>query len=195
MDVKHRKLCRRYDIAGDAHFLTYSCFHRLPLFSKDRTRTWMLRAFQLGREKNQYDLWSFVIMPEHVHAVLLPHPGVKISEILTMLKQSVSKRALIWLKNNHPEFLVRLEDRQPNGKRSYRFWQRGGGYDRNLRSLSDIYEKILYVHGNPVRRGLTIVPEDWSWSSCLAWQTGKDFPIAIDRDSLPPLMPNERRYG
>jgi putative transposase len=193
MEPTYRKQCKRFDIDGDAHHLTFSCYQCLPLFSKDRSRDWMLKALQLGREKSQYDLWAYVIMPEHVHIVLLPHQGIKMSAILTTIKQSVSKRALLWLQDNAPAFLVKLEDVQPNGDRCYRFWQRGGGYDRNLRSIVDIYEKIEYIHANLVRRGLTATPEDWACSSCRAWETGEDIPIAIDRNSLPTLNPGERK--
>jgi putative transposase len=187
MEPTHRKLCKRFDVDGDAHCLTFSCFHRLPLFSCDRSCLWMCDALKMGREKDLYDLWAYVIMPEHVHIVLLPHPRVKISQILTTLKQSVSKRALIWLHQNATDFLAKLEDVQPNGKKYHRFWQRGGGYDRNLRTVSDIYEKIEYIHNNPLRKGLTACAKDWPWSSCQAWETGVDTPIAIDRQSLPML--------
>jgi len=155
----------------------------------------MLDALVLGRQQDEYDLWAFVVMPEHVHVVLLPRPGVKISQILTTLKQSVSKRALCWLCQNCPEFVARLEDVRPNGKRAYRFWQRGGGYDRNLRTVADIYEKIEYIHGNPVRRGLVAHPEAWPWSSARAWATGEDDPIALDRQSLPARAPSHFKRG
>ena len=151
----------------------------------------MLKALTLGREKGQYDLWAYVIMPEHFHAVVWPRPSVRVASILSTWKQSVSKRALNWLRNNAPAFLAQLEDTQPNGKRHHRFWQRGGGYDRNLRSVSDIYEKIDYIHNNPVRRGLVKTPAEWPWSSCRAWEIGEDEPIAIDRQSLPRLKPND----
>jgi len=131
-----------------------------------------------------YDLWGYVIMPEHVHIVLLPKPEIKTSRILSTIKQSVSKRALLWTKQNAPDFLKSMEDIQPDGKHHYHFWQRGGGYDRNLRSMEDVHEKIQYIHNNPVRRGLTKTPDDWKWSSFHAWQTGEDIPMAIDRESL-----------
>ncbi len=188
MTAPPRKTCRRFDVPGEAHCLTFSCFGRMPLFSRERSCWWMLQALNLGRTRQQYDLWAYVIMPEHVHVVLQPQPGVRIASILTTLKQSVSKRALLWLRQEAPEFLPRLEDRQPNGQRFYRFWQRGGGYDRNLRTVSDVHEKVEYVHANPVRRGLSATPESWPWSSCRAWQTGEDQPIAIDRESLPTLV-------
>ncbi len=146
----------------------------------------MLDALELGRQNQLYDLWAFVIMPEHVHLVILPEHGIRISAILKTIKQSASKRALLWLHTNEPQYLRHLEVIHPNGRRCYRFWQRGGGYDRNLRTVADIHEKINYVHNNPVRRGLTDAASAWKWSSCHAWETGADEPIAIDRESLPP---------
>jgi putative transposase len=186
MGGDHRKSCKRYDVAGDAHFLTFSCFHRLPLLSRDRTCHWMLQAIASSRGKAPFDLWAYVLMPEHVHLVILPRGNARISSILRM-KSSVSKRAISWLKRHGPEFLEKLEDVQPNGDRHYRFWQRGGGYDRNLRTVHDIHEKIRYVHENPVRRGLVERAVDWKCSSAHAWASGVHDPIPIDRDTLAPL--------
>ncbi|MCA8990243.1 MAG: hypothetical protein KDA78_21525, partial [Planctomycetaceae bacterium] len=79
------------------------------------------------------------------------------------------------------------QDQQPSGKTHYRFWQRGGGYDRNLRSTSDVHEKIRYIHENPVRRGLCQFPSDWKWSSAHAWETGENTPLEIQKESVPTL--------
>ena len=123
-------------------------------------------------------------MPEHVHIVLLPNEKIRISRILLTIKASVAKKALLWIRGHAPAFLERMEDRQPNGHSHYRFWQRGGGYGRNLRSAYDIREKILYIHANPVRRGLVATMEDWYWSSYRAWNTEQNVPIPIDRNSF-----------
>ncbi|MGY8771302.1 MAG: transposase [Pirellulales bacterium] len=96
--------------------MTFSCYRRLPLFTKQRTSQWIVEAIERSRQKNPFDLWAWVIMPEHVHIVLLPHPKVRIASILTTLKQSVARRAIHWLKENSPEFLNELRDVQPNGK-------------------------------------------------------------------------------
>jgi putative transposase len=66
----------------------------------------------------------------------------------------VSKRALLFVKLHAPSFLKRMEDRQPNGDVHYRFWQRGGGYDRNVFESATVCKQIEYIHNNPVRRGL-----------------------------------------
>ena len=183
----HRKTRKTYDTPGDSHFLTFSTFKRLPLLTKERSCQWVVDAIGLSRERNPFDLWAWVIMPEHVHLALYPLQETKIAAILKTLKQSVSKRAINWLKVNSPDYLPTIEDVQPNGKRTYRFWQRGGGYDRNLRSVRDIHEKILYIHQNPVARGLAPRSKDYPWSSAKAWETGVNNPLSIDRESVPPL--------
>jgi putative transposase len=188
--MEHGKRVHRksFDIEGQAHALNFSCFGRQPLFTGPRSPVWLLESLAAARRKTPFDLWAFVVMPEHVHLVILPHPGVTISAILRWIKRPVTNQALRHIRRHCPEFLPRLADRQPNGEISYRFWQRGGGYDRNLRSLPDVHEKIKYVHDNPVRRGLVQKAEDWPWSSARAWQLGVDEPISLDRDSLPPLV-------
>ena len=193
MPDTHRKTRKSFDTPGDSHFLTFSTFKRLPLLTKDRSCKWVVDAISLSRTRNPFDLWAWVIMPEHVHLVLYPREGTKIASILKTLKQSSSKRAINWLKLNAAEYLSTIEDIQPNGKRAYRIWQRGGGYDRNLRSVRDIHEKIAYTHQNPVSRGLVPRPLDFQWSSANSWESGVDVPLSIDRDSVPPLTIQDDR--
>ncbi|MBN2448608.1 MAG: hypothetical protein JXO22_17920 [Phycisphaerae bacterium] len=84
-----------------------------------------------------------------------------------------------------PDLLQCMRDTQPNGKVTNRFWQRGGGYDRNLFKPGEICEKINYLHDNPVRRGLVPRPQDWRWSSARHYAERTDGVLAPDLDSLP----------
>ncbi len=179
----HRKLCQRWDIIHDAHFLTFSCYQQRQFFKSDRTCRWFLEALDAGRTRNPFDLWAYVIMPEHVHLVLLPHEGTQISRILQSVKLSVTRRAVNWIKKNGRS-LKQMEYLRPDGQVCLRFWQRGGGYDRNLRSVGDVHEKISYIHNNPVRRSLVERPEDWRWSSFAAVQNETNSLIKIDRESI-----------
>ena len=182
----YRKTCKRWDVPFDAHFLTFSCFGRQPFLRSERACRWFLEALEAARRKHPLDLWAYILMPEHVHLVLQPHPGTKISPILKACKLPVTNRTLLWVRANRPEFLKRMADPRGNGKVSHRFWQRGGGYDRNLRNDRELYEKINYIHRNPVSRGLVERPEDWPWSSYRSFFHGGNEPIGLDLDSLPP---------
>jgi putative transposase len=169
--------------------VTFSCFRRQPFLSKDGSRQWLVDAIERAREKHRFHLWAYVIMPEHVHLLLWPtEPSYDIADILKSVKRSVVLRALAFVRREAPDFLARMEDRQSSGAAHYRFWQRGGGYDRNLIEIATIYKLIEYIHANPVRRGLCERPEDWLWSSAADHLGLRVGPLRIDRDSLPPVV-------
>jgi putative transposase len=184
-----RRTCRRYNEIGHAHALTFTCFRRQQFLSKDRTRTWLIEAIERAREKHRFHLWAYCLMPEHAHILIWPPGGsYDVSAILTSIKQSVAKRALSFVQREAPSFLRRMKDRQPNGRVDYRFWQRGGGYDRNLFEPTAIYRQIDYIHANPVRRGLCERPEDWPWSSAADYAGVRVGPAPLQRESLPGIV-------
>jgi putative transposase len=76
---------------------------------------------------------------------------------------------------------------RPGREARVRFWQPGGGYDRNIHSAAEIGEKIAYIHANPLRAKLVERLADWKWSSWRAWEYGVDDPLRIDRSGLPLL--------
>jgi len=178
----HRKA---WDNDWDIHSLSFSTFHQLPLFPGVRSARWFLETLAEARRKCPFRLFAYVIMPEHVHLVLQPVPGVAMRTVLWRVKRPVTERALAWVKQHRPDFLPRVADVQPSGKVTYRFWQRGGGYDRNLRSASDVHEKIAYIHDNPVRRGLVPQAEAWPYSSAADWIVRTPGPVPIDWEYVP----------
>jgi putative transposase len=185
MPTKFKK-CRRYNDPGHAHELTFSCFKGQPFLSHDRARQWLSEAIELACHKHSCDVWAYVFMPEHVHLLLWPNvPDYSISKILATIKQSVSRRAIGYVSQHAPEFLSRMEDIQPNGKRHFRFWQRGGGYDRNVTEPKTIWAQIDYIHANPVRRKLCSRPHDWYWSSAADYAGIRKGPVQLNPDSLP----------
>ena len=131
--VPHRKRVRRVDEPGHAHALTWSCWRRRKFLNADRSRRWVPDAIDRAREKHPFAVWAYVLMPEHLHLVVCPTDReYDTAAFCASVKTSVARRAVPWVRNNAPDFLPKMPDEQPNGKRSYRFWQRGGGYDRNL---------------------------------------------------------------
>ncbi|MCG3136915.1 MAG: hypothetical protein HJJLKODD_00753 [Phycisphaerae bacterium] len=181
-----RKTCRRINEPGDAHMLTFSCYRGQSFLSKRRTADWMIEAIQRARCKHAFDLWAYVIMPNHVHLLIYPSTEpYSISAMLKTMKLSVANRAISYVRRYAPSFLNRMQDAQPNGRQHYRFWQPGGGYDRNLVNTRYVWEAIDYLHTNPVRKQLVEKPTDWPWSSARAFAGLEECPLEIDCESLP----------
>ncbi len=97
----------------------------------------------------------------------------------------MARKAIKYLEIHAPEWLPRITVRE--GKRTRRrFWQPGGGYDRNVVELATVHDMIAYIHANPVRRGLVLRPEDWEWSSA-RWYAGFR-PVRIEMDATIPML-------
>jgi putative transposase len=182
----YRKRCKRYDVPGHAHFLTFSCFRRQAFLGRDRAREWLAEAIVEAKRKQEFRLIAWVFMPEHVHLLIKPErTEYRISSILASMKLPVTIAAREWVVAHAPTFLRHMLDEQPNGSRAVRFWQRGGGYDRNIYTAEELWEKIRYIHQNPVRRGLVARAVDWRWSSAVDYTQGGVGVLPVDNKYLP----------
>jgi putative transposase len=181
MDPLPRKTRRSWNEPGHAHFLTYSCFQRLPLLTRDRTRRWVLDALDATRRELDVALWVYVIMPEHVHVLLCPRrPSYEMRRILVALKRPVSDAAREYLEQSEDDkWLDRLSVEYPS-RRVFRFWQSGGGFDHNVFREKTVPAVVDYIHANPVRRGFVAQPTDWEWSSARFWETWPSVALCMD---------------
>ena len=162
----HRKRLRHYDDPRQIHELTFSCYRRLPLLTSPTCSMLLSQAIDRAVDKQGFQLIAFVYMPEHVHLIVLPVvPTAAIARLLFAIKRPVSTRIKRHLLDTNADLVRRLTIRERPGKRTFRFWQEGGGYDRNITSIKTLHAAINYLHHNPVRRGLCDSPGDWKWSS------------------------------
>ena len=176
-----RKTRHRYEVVGHVRFLTFSCFHRLPLLRNDAIKGAFVESLVASRERTGFRLFAWVVMPEHVHLLITPRlPEYPVSVLLRDLKSHLANRVLRRWRETGAPILDRLSDSR--GKA--RFWQVGGGYDRNVFSDNELFEKLAYIHANPVRRGLVSSETEWAWSSARWYSTLKETAL-IEIDPIP----------
>ena len=180
----YTKQCYRYNVAGHAHELTFGCYHNQAFLTAERVCKYLVDSIVSSRERHQFDLWAYVFMPTHVHLLICPRMAeYSISDILLSIKQPASRKAVNYLRKNNPDGLKCLATHQMH--RPYRFWQKGGGYDRNITKVKTVIDSVRYVHNNPVRKGLVKSADEWHYSSAADWQGTMQGPIRIDFDSFP----------
>jgi putative transposase len=177
-----RKLLRRIENPNHARYLTFSCRHRFPLFKNDRIKAAFVKQLDETRTRTRFHLLAWVIMPEHVHLLIWPKlPEHPISKVTWRLKRDFSRRIITRWRNLNAPILTNITD--ADGRT--RFWQPGGGYDRNIVSDDELREKIDYIHANLVRRGLVDSPTDYPWSSARWYAGDRDDTLRIDPVTKP----------
>jgi putative transposase len=84
------KLERRYG-QRHLHFITCSCYRRLPFLRNARKRDLLLKILLSVREKYQFSLVGYVIMRDHIH-LLISEPKIgSPSTVMQAFKQRVSR--------------------------------------------------------------------------------------------------------
>ena len=177
------KKIRHYNVPGHLHFLTFSCFDRLPILTNDLWRGHLAESLQEARRKHHVDLWAYVFMPEHVHLLVRPKKEkYGIESFLKTVKQGSSRNILVRMKEVSSPLLDRLSVRRTGCRGQHAIWLAGPGYDMNLWTPEKIIAKARYCHWNPVRRGLVKDPARWRWSSYRWLELGcqEDEPIPVD---------------
>jgi putative transposase len=163
---QHRKRVRHYHDPGHCHELTFSCYHRRPLLTNHLWRGLLSESIDRAAERHDYHLTAFVYMPEHVHLLVYPGPTAsRIDALLKAIKRPFSFRIKRLLLESGSSLLSSLTIEQRPGVHTFRYWQEGPGYDRNLDRVESILAAIDYIHLNPVRRGLVTQAVEWQWSS------------------------------
>jgi putative transposase len=146
----------RYQQTGDMHFLTFSCYHRLPYLASPQARDLFESALERIRQKYKFVVAGYGFMPEHVHLLVNEPAQSTLDQAIKAIKLSVTLR-----RSERP------------------FWQ-ARYYDFNVFTEKKRVEKLRYMHRNPVVRGLVEKPEEWAWSSFRHYATGVERTVEIE---------------
>ena len=171
---------KSYNCPNHAHFLTFSCYRHQKLLDPDDAKRILTETWNEVRRKGDFLIWAYVIMPEHVHLLIYPNDhNYQISRILRLLKEPFTHGIVRHWKDLDSPALERILVIR-GGRILHRFWQEGGGFDRNLYSWDRINKAIDYIEWNPVRRGLASDPLGWKWSSARSRDGIKNVSLIVD---------------
>jgi putative transposase len=167
---------KRYYGKGHLHFVTFSCYRRLPLLKTTHARNTFVKELGEMRDEMGFHLLGYVVMPEHVHLLISePERGTP-SVVLRELKRRVAHQMRKQRKPLRAQSRLPFEEatEQPRS-----FWQ-ARFYDFNVYTKGKKTEKLNYMHANPVIRGLVKHPQDWPWSSWGFYRKGEAGLLRVD---------------
>lgn len=160
---------KHYDRLGTVRFMTFSCYKRQNLLHTPESKTIVVHSIESVRRDYSLSILAYVVMPNHVHLVVLPEPGTLLGALVGHIKRRSSLKLTSSWKSLGDETL-RSAVLPASRKESYALWQ-PRCYDHNCRTPETVREKIVYCHNNPVRANLVDSPTDWEWSSA-RWYAG-----------------------
>ena len=161
--------------ANHLHFITCSCYRRLPFLNRARARDRFLKILEQTRQRYRLVVVGYVVMPEHIH-LLISEPEVgSPSTVMQVLKQRTARAVLPKRRPQDPRQRNLFGDAPAHRS----FWQ-ARFYDFNVWTSKKRVEKLRYMHRNPVKRGLVDSPEQWRWSSYRYYLLGEAGPVRVN---------------
>jgi putative transposase len=174
---------RRYYGAGYLHFITTSCYRRLPLLERPQHRDLLLEVLERVRLRYQFVVVGYVIMPEHMHLLLSEPERGDPSKVMQAIKQGFARlllrqrRAATHPPANDPQQGSPWDTAIDRGH----IWQ-ARFYDFVVYTEKKRAEKLRYMHRNPVKRGLVPEPQHWDWSSYRHYADGERGIVLVNEE-------------
>ncbi len=88
-------------------FVTSVTCGRRSLFQSESAANLLLDTLFAYRERGSFHLYEFVVMPDHIHLMLAPKPGVALERSMQFIKGGYSHR-----------FMKEIASRMESGKRA-----------------------------------------------------------------------------
>ncbi len=153
------------------HFLTITVVSWVDVFTRQVYKDVILESFKYCREQKGLNLHAYVIMSNHIHIIASAKEGYLLSDIIRDFKRHTSKSILKHIiedsGESRQEWMLRLfryHAKYNKHNQTYQFWKRDN-HPIELVSPKWIWQKLNYIHSNPVRAGIVLNTEEYMYSS------------------------------
>jgi putative transposase len=150
---------KRIKVAGGTYFFTVNSYDSQPLLTLDIVRKGLRSAIIKIRETLPFKIDAWVLLPDHMHAILTLPPGDdNFAARWAMIKQYTSKAC-----RHIFEYDQKLNESR-HLRKELSLWQRR--FWEHLIRDDDDYEKHFdYIHWNPAKHGYVTRVVDWPYST------------------------------
>lgn len=143
----------------------------LDVFTRNEYKDILVESLSYCQKNKGMEIFAWCIMTNHVHLVYRSVDGIDPALLLGDFKRFTSKAIVKAIKENpkesRKEFLLeqfKTAGAKASNVNEFQFW-RHDNKPIELWSNKVIYEKISYIHKNPVEAGMVYYPEEYVYSS------------------------------
>lgn len=165
-------------------FVTTTLVQWIPIFSDGSVAAETLQIFEQERIRLGVTVTAYVLMPNHVHAIMRAARKGGVSVFMRRFKSRSARLILDHCRSSHIDWL----DRFAGNARRYKL-ERGQTYqvwmprfdDSTIRSEKQFLESMNYIHGNPLKHHPVDDQGDYPYSSYADYAGGRNAFVIIDR--------------
>jgi len=165
-----------YSIRPDkSYFLTTTVVDWIDVFTRKNHQDVLLNSLRYCQKEMGLNIYAWCLMPSHLHFVVNAENFKPLDAIIRDFKKYTSKQIIFNIQNDDEsrrEWMLELfkkAGKNSNKIKNFKFWQ-DGNHAIELYSEAVTWQKITYIHNNPVEAGLVEYPWDYKLSSARNYQ-------------------------
>ncbi|MEI6749297.1 MAG: transposase [Bacteroidota bacterium] len=142
----------------------------IAVFTRKNHKHLMIDALLYCQKNKGLVIFGYCLMPSHLHMIARAEGKYTLSDILRDLKKFTSKSLVKQIEEegeSRREWMLKHFAKAGEHLRSiknYKFWQ-DGNQAKEIYSNQFLYEKLDYIHNNPVKEMIVARAEDYIFSS------------------------------
>jgi len=158
-----------------AYFLTLTVVNWIDVFTRKNHRDAIISSLKYCQKEKGLIIFAYCLMSNHIHIIANAEEPFLLKDTIRDFKKFTSKKIVAQIQNeteSRREWMLKLfEDEAEPSKRHkyYKFWQEGN-HAIELFSEKFVWDKINYIHNNPVEAGLVKQAHEWIYSSASNYQ-------------------------
>jgi putative transposase len=157
------------------YFITTRAVQRAHVFRRDVIKRILVDSLNTGRILGQYELFVFVIMPNHIHVIIRCLKEYAPSDIVRELMKATSNLILrhYEAEDNQDALTFFASAVKAGQKQEHAVWE--DEYQaKEIYSSDFLREKMEYIYNNPLQPHwrLAELPEEYVWSSTRFYRAG-----------------------
>jgi len=152
-----------------AYFLTLQIVNWVDVFTKNKYRDILIDSLRFCQKEKYLEIYGYVIMSNHIHLIVRSAIN-DLSGSLRDFKKFTSKK--ITESIDHPnehrrKWMLKLFEFEAKKRNKVHIMQMWTHENHAIELFSDtfIFEKLDYIHNNPVKARIVEYPEHYLWSS------------------------------
>lgn len=153
-----------------SYYLTLTIVGWIDVFTRENHKNAIIESLRYCIKTKGLNVYAYCLMTNHLHLIVNCNEPNNLSDVIRDFKRHTVK-AIISQITNEPEsrrewMLQLFKDEADKTKRNkiYKFWQTGN-HAIELYSEKFVWEKINYIHNNPVNEKYVKEPYEWIYSS------------------------------
>lgn len=158
-----------------AYYLTLTVVGWVDVFTRKNHRDVIIESLKYCQKEKGLIVFAYCIMSNHIHMVANTHEPFDLKDTIRDFKKFTSKKIIQQIQNepeSRREWMLQFfeEEAEPSKKHKYyKFWK-AGNHAIELFTEKFVWQKINYIHNNPVEAGFVKNAEDWVYSSATNYQ-------------------------